>query len=156
MHQPLLKAQDPSPFTLGLRFIFPFENTKQIKSHHKEIAYKMFCKCITVGNKRLSENNQNCLLHSVFFFCPFYISFTVSVDLCRLCQPSAKGGCWERMGAGGGDRRWHRLLPGSACLAAPSGQGARGTGRKPPSRFQTLHVLFHSMRKMPCLCCRQP
>lgn len=114
----------------------------------------MFCKCITVGNKRLSENNQNCLLHSVFFsflfFCPFYISFTLSVDLCRLRQPPAKGCCWERMGAGGGGQAvaspspWFCLSGSSLGMGGPGGQAG-----SPPQGFRSFTCFFTAWGKCP-------
>lgn len=71
----------------------------------------MFCKCIAVGSRRLSENNQNCLLQSVFF--PFYISFATTPLWTLICiastslqQNAVAGRVWEW-----GDRQWLNLLP---------------------------------------------
>jgi len=67
----------------------------------------MFCKCIAVGNRRLSGSNQNCSLHSVFL--PFYIRFAVRADLCCLRQPP--GGQWGQVGWGqAGNPPWLHAL----------------------------------------------
>lgn len=62
----------------------------------------MFCKCIAVGNRRLSGNNQNtyCSLVFALLYKLCHCLFA-SVDLHCLHQPLARCGCWERMGVGG-------------------------------------------------------
>lgn len=47
-------------------------------------------------------------------------------------SPQQKAAAGRGWGPGGGDRQWHRLLPGSACLAAPSGWGGQGDRQEAP------------------------
>lgn len=137
---------------------------------HKEIAYKMFRKCIAVGNRRLSENNKKCLLQSGFLL--FYISCAAASLWMLICIASTSlqrdavaGQGWEWR-----DRLWPNprdLSPGSSLRREEAGGHQvesllRGSllpaGGSPghTSRFQGFLVFFHSMREMPSLCCREP
>lgn len=113
----------------------------------------MFCKCIAVGNRRLSGNNQNTYCSLVFFFL-FYISFATAFLQALICIASTslqqdvvvgRGWEWE-------ERWWHSLLcrdlPPQAALSGGRkrrGQGENLTQGLPvPARVSRAHLKFSS------------